>query len=61
MINDFPDTPRALLGKDVKVKLDDTVVAQGRLIAFDDAGECVLVDEMGFTHWCWPMLEIEAA
>lgn len=64
MIEDFPDTPRRLLGKDVRITLTDSnfsehVVATGRLIAFDDAGEAVLVDDMGFTHWCWPMLAIE--
>ena len=51
--------PRDLLGKDVRVKLADDVIAEGRLISFNDGGEAVLVDEMGLVHHCWPMLDIE--
>jgi small nuclear ribonucleoprotein (snRNP)-like protein len=52
------DEARALLGQQVEVTLADKVIAIGQLLAFDDGGECVLQDEMGFTHWCWPMLNI---
>jgi len=49
------DSWRKLLGKNVIVKLDDQIVARGRLIAFDDGGEAKVVDDMGFMHYCWPM------
>lgn len=53
---------RALLGKQVKIVLDregeKEVVSEGKLIEFDDAGGFVLLDEMGFRHYGWPMLEI---
>lgn len=52
------DSWRKLLGKNVIVRLDDHVVTRGRLIAFDDGGEAKLVDEMGFVHYCWPMLDV---
>lgn len=52
---------RKLLGKQVRVTLDNDgkVVAEGRLLAFDDCGEAVVQDEMGFLHYCWPMLTVE--
>ena len=52
------DSWRRLLGKNVVVRLDDQVVTRGRLIALDDGGEAKLVDEMGFVHYCWPMLDV---
>lgn len=55
------DDARRLLGQEVIVKLDDTVVASGKLIAFNDGGEATLVDDMGFVHSCWPMLDIKPA
>lgn len=52
-----------LLGKEVKVTLahdDPRGVVEGTLLSFADSGEVIVRDEMGFTHWCWPMLEVEA-
>lgn len=56
-MDNFP--PTHLLGKQVRIKLDDGVIATGQLLMFGDDGEAVVLDEMGFTHWCWPMLDIE--
>jgi hypothetical protein len=52
---------RAMLGKEVRVVLefDKGVVAEGKLLSFDEGGGFVLLDDMGFRHFCWPMLEIE--
>lgn len=57
------DAAKALLGQEVVVTLDDDkgIIAKGTLLAFDDGGEVIIQDEMGFTHWCWPMLAITAA
>ena len=48
----------ALLGKQVRVKLDDQIVMVGKLLAFGDSGEFVVQDDNGFVHHCWPMLNI---
>lgn len=55
----------ALLGQEVVIVLErgapdrtGAVVAQGTLLAFDDGGSAVVRDEMGFVHYCWPMLEV---
>jgi hypothetical protein len=50
-----------LLGKRVVVKLADQVIAEGELISWSEWGECVLRDEMGGLHWCWPMLDVAEA
>jgi biotin-(acetyl-CoA carboxylase) ligase len=49
-----------LMGKEVRVTLDDQHIATGTLIAYGDDGEIILRDEMGFLHWCWPALNVEA-
>lgn len=52
-----------LLGKQVKVILsydDPKGIAKGQLLHFSDGGEVTIKDEMGFTHFCWPGLEMEA-
>lgn len=54
---------RPFLGKRVRVVLDredENAVAVGKLLAFDEGGEAVILDEEGFKHWCWPMLEVIA-
>ena len=51
--------PRQLLGKEVRVKLADNVIATGKLVGFGDGGDFEILDEMGFVHYCWPMLDIE--
>lgn len=53
----------SLLGKTVKVTLtydNPKHIAVGKLLAFGDDGEAQIEDEMGFVHYCWPMLEVEA-
>lgn len=52
---------RTLLGEQVEVSLDGQTVVAGRLLTVSDSGEVVLVDEAGFHHYCWPMLDIEVA
>jgi hypothetical protein len=54
---------RALLGKQVEVVLERVegvpqVVARGQLLRVADSGEFVLLDDAGFCHYAWPMLEI---
>jgi len=48
-----------LLGKEVRIFLDDTVFVEGQLLGFSDGGEAHIRDEMGFIHQCWPMLQVE--
>lgn len=50
-----------LLGKNVRVLIDvdNDVWVEGQLLKFDDGGEFMLRDEMGFTHWCWPALNVQ--
>lgn len=50
---------RSLLGKPVRVKLDERVITYGVLLSFAEDGEVVIEDETGVIHWCWPMLDIE--
>jgi hypothetical protein len=53
----------ALLGKQVRVVLEDgpdpAGIIEGKLVSFADSGEVNVVDEMGFVHYCWPMLYVE--
>lgn len=65
----MPDAGYAssLLGHEVVVTLDrpdgekPATVAKGTLLAWADSGEVVVRDEMGFVHYCWPMLDIAPA
>lgn len=62
-MSDTPANQTHLLGQQVEVVLSredgkESVIARGRLLAFDDGGEVRLLDDMGFVHYCWPMLEI---
>lgn len=50
-----------MLGKQVVISLDDTVVVKGLLIAFSDYGEATIQDEDGSLTHCWPMLDITEA
>lgn len=53
------------LGRRVRVVLNregdlgPEVVAHGRLLRFSAMGECVLWEDDGDVHWCWPMLEVQ--
>lgn len=52
---------RGLLGKQVRIMLDlddENAVAEGQLLAIDDGGEFVVLDDMGFKHYCWPLLKV---
>ncbi|QNJ56923.1 hypothetical protein SEA_REINDEER_132 [Mycobacterium phage Reindeer] len=53
---------RPLLGKQVKVTLDNEdpkAIATGKLLSFSDCGDVVVEDDMGFVHYCWPNLKTE--
>lgn len=58
-------THQELLGQEVEVVLEyaderrPSVVATGKLLAWDTGGEVILQDEMGFVHYCWPMLSVK--
>lgn len=49
----------SLLGKKVRVKLDVEVTVTGTFLGFGDGGDFEILEEDGFIHYCWPMLEIE--
>lgn len=55
-----------LIGKKVIVTLkhpeetgEDSVVAKGILVAFDEGGEARIQQEDGFLAYCWPMLDVK--
>lgn len=54
---------RTFLGKRVKVTLDhgDTkpVIATGQLLGFSDGGDFEILEDDGFVHYCWPLLDME--
>lgn len=52
-----------LLGQRVKVTYaqedgQEKRIAVGTLLAFGDGGDFEIVDDDGFVHYCWPMLEV---
>lgn len=55
------------LGKQVRVTLAHTEdpdgepkrIAEGMLLGLGESGEFVIQDDMGFVHYCWPLLDIE--
>ena len=47
-----------LAGKRVRVKLDDHVVIEGKLLGWDEGGEVQLLGDDGFVWHGWPMLEM---
>jgi hypothetical protein len=52
----------ALLGKQVRVTLDDhdeSAVTNGTLLGFSDSGDVEVLEDDGFIHHCWPGLVIE--
>lgn len=52
---------KSFIGQQVRVVLDyedDTAVAEGQMLACEDGGEIVVLDDMGFKHYCWPMLKV---
>ena len=55
------EAARLLLGKQVEILLtgdEPKVIARGQLLSFGDHGEAIVIDDMGFTNYCWPMLDI---
>jgi hypothetical protein len=72
-VSDLPkhDEVVALLGQQVEVLLaregtpaDMTVtkniISQGQLLGFGDGGDLEILEDDGFVHHCWPMLEVKA-
>lgn len=67
--NTFSSAPdpvvHPLLGRLVEVVLNrdapTVIVARGRLLRYSAMGECVLEEEDGDVHWCWPRLDIRPA
>jgi hypothetical protein len=49
----------ALLGKRVRVTLDENVVHEGRLLGFGDGGDFEIDQDDGFVYHAWPLLAIE--
>jgi hypothetical protein len=49
----------ALLGEQVRVKLDEQVIVTGRLLGFGDCGTVEILEDDGFVHYCWPLLSME--
>ena len=60
----WADRNIALLGSQVRVTLDrpqgePAIVAEGKLLCFGDDGSLVLLQDDGFIHYTWPLLDIE--
>jgi hypothetical protein len=53
-----------LLGKQVTVLLcrespgSPAVVSRGQLLGFGEGGNIEVLEDDGFIHYCWPMLEV---
>lgn len=55
---------KSFLGKRVRVFLtqdEPVTIVTGTLLAFGDGGDFEILEDDGFVHFCWPMLEIEEA
>jgi hypothetical protein len=50
---------RALLGKQVVVTLGPATIVEGKLLGFGEGGDFEVLEDDGFVHYCWPMLDIE--
>lgn len=50
---------KTLLGKRVRVFLSESTIVTGTLLAFGDGGDFEILEDDGFVHYCWPLLEIE--
>lgn len=65
---------KTLLGKQVRVTIQhqsgdlttggdneirNAVIVTGQLLAFGDGGDFEILEEDGFVHYCWPLLEME--
>lgn len=54
---------KTFLGKKVKVTLsqDESLAAivTGTLLGFGDGGVFEILEEDGFVHYCWPLLDME--
>ena len=62
VLNDKSPPDAMFLGRQVIVTLGEEdgspVVARGLLLGFGDYGECVIEQEDGEVHYCWPMLNV---
>lgn len=38
----------------------ERIIIRGQLLGFGEGGEFEILDNCGFVHYCWPMLEIKA-
>lgn len=49
----------SFLGKNVRVKIGETQIVEGKLLSFADDGSFEVLDEGFIVHYCWPMLSVE--
>lgn len=58
----------AMLGKQVRVTLNrggypdpdaPSKISTGQLLGFGQGGDVEIMEDDGFVHYCWPMLDIE--
>lgn len=47
-----------LLGRRVRVTLDTSVIVTGQLLGFGEGGDFEILEDDGFVHYCWPMLDV---
>lgn len=59
MENDWHKHTASFLGKQVRVKLDEQVIVEGKFLAFGDGGDFEIEAPDLFVHHCWPLLHIE--
>lgn len=55
----FTQQAISLLGKRVRVTLDEAVVTEGVLLGFGDGGQFEIQEDDGLVYHAWPMLAIE--
>jgi hypothetical protein len=48
-----------LLGRRVRIKLDNAVIVTGIFLGYGQDGTVEILEDDGFVHYCWPLLEIE--
>ena len=37
----------------------EAVISEGKFLGFGQGGEFEVIEDDGFVHYCWPMLDIE--
>ncbi len=58
------DEIRSYLGRRVRVTLTDiretpASIAEGIFLGIGDGGDFEILEDDGFVHYCWPLLNIE--